>query len=113
EDLMAMEEEFVTAIVQTVLSKHRAELEILERDLSRLENIKPPFPRISYDEAIERLQAIAAETEDPERKADLAITWVDDFGSPHETAIAEMFDRPVFVYHYPPAAKAFYMQPVD
>jgi asparaginyl-tRNA synthetase len=113
EDLMAMEEEFVTAIVQTVLSKHRAELEILERDLSRLENIKPPFPRISYDEAIERLQAIAAETEDPERKADLAITWGDDFGSPHETAIAEMFDRPVFVYHYPTAAKAFYMQPVD
>ena len=113
EDLMAMEEEFVSAIVQTVLEKHRAELEILERDTSRLENIKPPFPRITYDEAVERLIQLAAETDDPERKAELAITWGDDFGSPHETAIAESFDRPVFVYHYPSAAKAFYMQPVD
>lgn len=113
EDLMAMEEQFVSAIVQAVLSQHRAELEILERDISRLENIKPPFPRISYDEAVERLKQIAAETDDPERKAELAITWGDDFGAPHETAIAESFDRPVFVYHYPSAAKAFYMQPVE
>jgi len=112
EDLMAMEEEFVSAIVQTVLSERRMELEILERDTSRLENIRPPFPRISYDEAVDRLQALAEKTDDPERKAELAITWGDDFGSPHETAIAEMFDRPVFVYNYPTAAKAFYMQPV-
>ena len=113
EDLMAMEEEFVSAIVGTVLGKHRMELEILERDLSRLEAIRPPFPRISYDEAVERLQALAATVDDPERKAELAITWGDDFGAPHETAIAEMFDRPVFVYHYPTATKAFYMQPVE
>jgi asparaginyl-tRNA synthetase len=113
EDLMAMEEEFVSAIVGTVLSKHRAELEILERDISRLEAITPPFPRISYDEAIERLNALAATLDDPERKAELAISWGDDFGAPHETAIAEMFDRPVFVYHYPTAVKAFYMQPVE
>jgi len=113
EDLMAMEEEFVSAIVGTVLGKHRTELEILERDLSRLEAIRPPFPRISYDEAVERLQALAATVDDPERKAELAITWGDDFGAPHETAIAEMFDRPVFVYHYPTATKAFYMQPVE
>jgi len=113
EDLMAMEEQFVSAIVQTVLQKHRMELDILERDTSRLETIKPPFPRISYDEAVERLNKLAEETDDPERKAELAIRWGDDFGSPHETAIAEMFDRPVFVYHYPTAAKAFYMQPVE
>ncbi len=113
EDLMAMEEEFVSAIVQTVLAQHRMELEILERDISRLENVKPPFPRISYDEAVERLNALAATVDDPERKAELSITWGDDFGSPHETAIAEMFDKPVFVYHYPTAAKAFYMQPVE
>ena len=113
EDLMAMEEEFVSAIVGTVLGKHRTELEILERDVSRLEAIRPPFPRISYDEAVERLQALAATVDDPERKAELAITWGDDFGAPHETAIAEMFDRPVFVYHYPTATKAFYMQPVE
>ncbi len=113
EDLMAMEEEFVSAIVQAVLGQHRAELAILERDTARLEAIKPPFPRISYDEAVERLKQLAAETDDPDRKAELAITWGDDFGAPHETAIAEMFDRPVFVYHYPSAAKAFYMQPVE
>jgi len=112
EDLMAMEEEFVSAIVGAVLGKHRTELDILERDVSRLEAITPPFPRISYDEAVERLQALAATVDDPERKAELAITWGDDFGAPHETAIAEMFDRPVFVYHYPTAVKAFYMQPV-
>lgn len=112
EDLMAMEEEFVSAIVQDVLAKHRAELEILERDTARLEAVRPPFARISYDEAVERLNRLAGETDDPERKAELAITWGDDFGSPHETALAEMFDRPVFVYHYPTAAKAFYMQPV-
>ncbi len=113
EDLMAMEEEFVSAIIQAVLQKHRMELDILERDTSRLENIAPPFPRITYDEAVERLKTLAAETDDPDRKAELAITWGEDFGSPHETAIAEMFDRPVFVYHYPTAAKAFYMQPVE
>ncbi len=113
EDLMDMQEQFVSAIIQTVLDKHPMELEILERDTSRLESIQPPFPRISYDEAVERLGQLAAETGDPDRKAELAITWGDDFGAPHETAIAEMFDRPVFVYHYPTAAKAFYMPPVE
>jgi asparaginyl-tRNA synthetase len=112
EDLMAMEQEFVSAIVQTVLAKHRAELALLERDTTRLENIKPPFPRISYDEAVERLQALIPTIDDPERRAELAIEWGGDFGAPHETAIAEMFDRPVFVYNYPTACKAFYMQPV-
>jgi asparaginyl-tRNA synthetase len=113
EDLMAMEEEFVSAIVQTVLQKHRMELGIIERDTTRLETIQPPFPRLCYDEAVERLQGLITQLDDPERKAELAITWGDDFGAPHETAIAEMFDRPVFVYHYPTAAKAFYMQPVE
>jgi asparaginyl-tRNA synthetase len=113
EDLMAMEEQFISAVVQTVLQKHRIELEILERDTTRLENITPPFWRISYDEAVERLRKLAAETDDPDRKAELAIDWGGDFGSPHETAVAEMFDKPVFVYNYPTAVKAFYMQPVD
>jgi asparaginyl-tRNA synthetase len=113
EDLMAMEEQFISAIVQTALKKHAMELEILERDTSRLQNITPPFPRISYDEAIERLHKLADEIDDPDQKAELAIEWGDDFGSPHETAVAEMFDKPVFVYNYPTAAKAFYMQPVE
>jgi asparaginyl-tRNA synthetase len=112
EDLMDMEQEFVSYVIQRVLEKHRIELEIIERDTSRLENVLPPFPRISYDEAVERLQKLAAETDDPEQKALLHIEWGSDFGSPHETAIAEMFDKPVFVYHYPTAVKAFYMQPV-
>lgn len=113
EDLMEMEEQFVSAIVQTVLEKHQLELEILERDTAPLLRATPPFARISYDEAVEKLQALHAQTEDPEQKELLKIEWGQDFGSPHETALAEMFDRPVFVYHYPSAVKAFYMQPVE
>ncbi|MFW5773014.1 MAG: asparagine--tRNA ligase [Phototrophicaceae bacterium] len=113
EDIMAVEEEMVAYAVQQVLEKHGPELEILERDVSSLERVLPPFPRISYDEAIERLQKLAAETEDAEQRELLKIEWGEDFGSPHETALAAMFDKPVFVYHYPSAAKAFYMQPVD
>jgi asparaginyl-tRNA synthetase len=113
EDLMNMEEQFVGHIVQRVLEKHRPELAIIERDVAQLEKIVAPFPRISYDDAVARLQKLAAETDDPEKKELLNIEWGNDFGSPHETAIAEMFDKPVFVYHYPTAIKAFYMQPVD
>ena len=76
EMLMEAEEQFVSAIVQAVLAQHRRELEILERDITRLENVTPPFPRITYDEAVERLNKLADETDDPERKAELAITWV-------------------------------------
>lgn len=113
EDLMDMEEQFVSYIVERVLAKHKPELEILERDLTRLEKITAPFARISYDEAVERLQKLAAITDDPEQKALYHMEWGGDFGSPHETAIAEMFDKPVFVYNYPTAVKAFYMQPVE
>jgi asparaginyl-tRNA synthetase len=112
EELMDLEETMIAHVVATVLEKHQPELAILERDLSRLEAIKPPFARLSYDEAVERLQKLHTETTDPEAKAELAIQWGDDFGSPHETAIANMFDKPVFVYHYPTAIKAFYMEPV-
>ncbi|GAB4522912.1 MAG: asparagine--tRNA ligase [Anaerolineae bacterium] len=113
EDLMAMEEELISHVVNVVLERHQPELAVLERDVARLKAITPPFARISYDEAIERLQKLHAETEDPQKKEDLAIEWGEDFGSPHETALAEMFDKPVFVYHYPTAFKAFYMQPVE
>ncbi len=113
EQLMDFEERMITTIVGRVMDQRRPELAILERDLSKLEAIQMPFARISYDEAVERLQKKYAEIDDPEQKELIKITWGDDFGSPHETAIAEMFDRPVFVYHYPTAVKAFYMQPVD
>ncbi len=109
--LIGMEEEFVSYIIQTVLAKHQQELAILERDTSRLVTIQPPFPRITYTEAVERLQKVYAETEDPELKRDLEIQWGDDFGAAHETVIAGMFDKPVFVTHYPVEAKAFYMEP--
>ncbi|MDX2138626.1 MAG: amino acid--tRNA ligase-related protein, partial [Chloroflexota bacterium] len=112
EELMEVEEQMISYAVERVLDKHRQELAIIERDVAKLENIKAPFARISYDEGIERLQKLAAETSDPEQKDLLKIEWGEDFGSPHETALAEMFDRPVFVYHYPTAIKAFYMQPV-
>lgn len=113
EDLMDMEEQFIAAIVQAVLEQHPQELEILERDTAGLEQVTAPFARISYDDAVAKLQEIGAQTEDPEQKELIKIEWGEDFGSPHETALAESFDRPVFVYHYPSAIKAFYMQPVD
>jgi asparaginyl-tRNA synthetase len=113
EDMMDMEQEFVSAIVQRVLEKHRMELQLLERDTSALERVVAPFPRISYDEAVERLKKLADEAQDPEQKQLLQIEWGNDFGSPHETALTQQFDRPVFVYHYPTAVKAFYMQPVE
>ncbi|TVR22974.1 MAG: asparagine--tRNA ligase [Anaerolineaceae bacterium] len=113
EDLMEVEEQLVAHTIQTVLAEHRAELELLERDTARLEKAIPPFPRISYDEAVERLAKLREETDDPEQKELLKLEWGEDFGSPHETAIAEMFEKPVFVYHFPSEAKAFYMQPVE
>ncbi|MCZ7542888.1 MAG: asparagine--tRNA ligase [Anaerolineae bacterium] len=113
EDLMAMEEAFISYIIQTTLQERREELEMIGRDVTRLQNVTPPFPRISYDDALDLLKQRREETDDPEQKALLEMTWGTDFGSPHETAIAESFDKPVFVYHYPSAAKAFYMTPVE
>lgn len=113
EELMDIEEQMVAYTVSQVLEKNRTELEIIERDIEQLEKITAPFARITYDDAIERLQKLYEETDDPEQKELLKIEWGEDFGSPHETALAEMFDKPVFVYHYPSDVKAFYMQPVD
>jgi len=112
ENLMDMQEEFISYIVQRVLETNANELAVIERDLSPLERAIAPFPRISYDEAVERLHTIVAGLDDPEQKALLSIEWGNDFGSPHETALTQQFDRPVFVYNYPTAVKAFYMQPV-
>ncbi|MEO8397906.1 MAG: amino acid--tRNA ligase-related protein, partial [Chloroflexota bacterium] len=113
EEMMDFEERMIVSVAQRVLAKHRPELAIIERDATKLEAIQLPFARISYDEAVKRLQEKHAQTDDPEQKELLKIEWGEDFGSPHETALAEMFDRPVFVYHYPTAIKAFYMQPVE
>ncbi|MFN8529035.1 MAG: asparagine--tRNA ligase [Anaerolineae bacterium] len=113
EELMEIEEQMVSHVVEQVLAKHKPELAILERDLNKLEAIKAPFARISYDDAVKKIQAAYDAETDPERKDFLKIAWGDDFGAAHETALAEMFERPVFVYNYPTAVKAFYMQPVE
>ncbi|MEM7030225.1 MAG: asparagine--tRNA ligase [Chloroflexota bacterium] len=109
--LMDMEEQFVGYIVEQCLKDCRDELAILERDISALEKITPPFPRISYDEALEKLQEIHDNTSDPELKKQLEIEWGSDFGAPHETELTKLYDKPLFVYGYPTVCKAFYMEP--
>ncbi len=111
EELMRLEEEFVSAIVGRTLAERANELELLERDVTPLQNVVAPFPRISYDEAVQRVLAIREATDDPQLREELAIEWGDDFGSPHETELTKQFDRPVFVYGYPTQVKAFYMEP--
>ncbi|MGA6971703.1 MAG: asparagine--tRNA ligase [Candidatus Binatus sp.] len=97
---MELAEQFVSYIVGRVLDRRGAELKTLERDTTRLQAAaKLPYPRISYDEAIERL-----------KKKGVAVNWGDDFGGDEETALSEEFDRPVMVHRYPTACKAFYMK---
>ncbi|MEI4790342.1 asparagine--tRNA ligase [Bacillus sp. FJAT-53060] len=95
------QENYVSHVVQNVLVNCKVELHTLGRDTEKLENIKAPFPRITYDEAIKFLQDKGFDD----------IEWGDDFGAPHETAIAESYDKPVFITHYPTTLKPFYMQP--
>jgi asparaginyl-tRNA synthetase len=97
---MELAEGLVVAVVRQVLERRRRELEILQRDPAALERVQPPFPRITYDEAVERLRARGA-----------AVAWGDDFGGDEETVLSREFDRPVFVHRYPARCKAFYMQP--
>lgn len=109
--LMEIEEQFVTHIVKRVLKERAPELKSLERDTTMLEMIEPPFPRISYDEALDILQQVREETDDAEKKELLKIEWGMDFGSPHETELTQHFGKPVFIYGYPTQVKAFYMEP--
>jgi asparaginyl-tRNA synthetase len=106
DDIMQLAEDFISFIVQRVLERRRPELQTLERDISRLENIKVPFPRISYDEAVQILQEGHAKGELENR-----FEWGGDFGSPDETYISSKFDRPVMIHRYPAVVKAFYMEP--
>jgi len=111
DQLMEVEEQFVTHIVRRVLRERSPELKSLGRDLSKLEKIEPPFPRISYDEAAKHIREIQEATSDPEKKEQLQFEWGMDFGSPHETELTALYEKPVFVYGYPTAVKAFYMEP--
>ncbi|MCA9738428.1 MAG: asparagine--tRNA ligase [Gemmatimonadetes bacterium] len=99
EDNMRLQEELVSALVARVLDRRREELALLERDTSALERVAPPFPRVSYTEAIALLQEEGSE-----------IQWGDDLGAADETRIASRFDLPVLVYNYPKQIKAFYMK---
>lgn len=111
DELMEIEEQFVTHIVQRVLKERAAELKLLGRDISALEKVAPPFPRLSYDEAAQILIQLYEQEQDPEQKELLKFEWGMDFGAPHESALTERFEKPVFVYGYPTEVKAFYMEP--
>jgi asparaginyl-tRNA synthetase len=100
DDVMDLAEALVVDVVGRVLDKKKTELKTLERDTAKLETVKAPFPRISYDEAAKIL-----------KEKGLPFEWGGDFGSPDETALSEQFDRPICVHRYPSAVKAFYMKP--
>jgi asparaginyl-tRNA synthetase len=111
DELMEIEEQFIHYLVQNVVKECRNELLSLGRNITILEEIKPPFPRISYDEAYEILLAEYKKIEDPGEKELIKFEWGMDFGSPHETMLTSKFNQPVFVYGFPTAVKAFYMEP--
>jgi asparaginyl-tRNA synthetase len=96
---MDLAEDFLVNVVQGVLKNRRPELEVLERDISKLEKVQKPFPRIRYEEAIALLNKKGKESK-----------FGDDFGADEETAISEEFDRPVMIHRYPAAIKSFYMK---
>ena len=99
DDNMRLQEDFVSYIVARCLERRNAELAELERDTAPLARIAPPFPRISYTDAVERLKSLGGTME-----------WGRDIGGEEETLLAKQFDRPVFVYNYPKKVKAFYMK---
>jgi asparaginyl-tRNA synthetase len=109
--LIEVEEQFVTHILKRVLKEREPELKSLGRDLAKLEIIEPPFPRISYDEAAKIIQDLYEKETDPEKKELLKFEWGMDFGAPHEVALTNHYEKPVFVYGYPTQIKAFYMEP--
>ena len=100
EGLKALAEEFVVYLVSRVLDRAKEELKVLERDTAKLESVVPPFPRVTYTEAVEILN-----------REGNPIQWGDDFGADEETILCNQYDRPVMVTHFPAVFKAFYMQP--
>jgi asparaginyl-tRNA synthetase len=98
EDMIQLAEGLVSAVVQSVAKNRTRELGMIERDVASLQKITPPFPRITYDDAIKVLL-----------KAGNPAKWGDDFGGDEETIISKEFDRPVVIHRYPAAMKAFYM----
>ncbi|WP_059105146.1 asparagine--tRNA ligase [Shouchella shacheensis] len=101
EESLDIQENYVAFMAKCVRENCQLELKQLDRDGSKLEAIEAPFPRITYDEALTLLK----------EKGFDDVEWGDDFGAPHETALAEHYDKPVFITHYPKSLKPFYMQP--
>jgi len=99
DDVMALAENFISYIVAYVLDTRHEELKVLERDTSKLENVRAPFPRLAYDDAAKMLEGKGTE-----------FVYGGDFGGTDETLVSEGFDRPVMVHRYPAAIKAFYME---
>ena len=106
DDLMDLAEQFISFIVQRCLQKRRSDLQTIGRDVSKLENIAPPFPRLSYDDAVKMLQDAHSKG-----AVESKFEWGGDFGSPDETYLSAQFDKPVMVHRYPAQVKAFYMEP--
>jgi asparaginyl-tRNA synthetase len=106
DDLMDLAEGLISFLVERCLEKRRADLGTIGRDITKLESVKAPFPRVTYDDAVKMLQeahAIGA--------VEARFEWGGDFGSPDETYLSSQFDRPVMVHRYPAQVKAFYMEP--
>ena len=106
DDLMDLAEGLITFLVKRCLEKRRGDLQIIGRDISKLEKIEAPFPRITYDEAVKMLQEAHAKG-----GLENKFEWGGDLGSPDETYISLQFDKPVMVHRYPAQVKAFYMEP--
>jgi len=98
-DNMRLQEDFVSYVVGRCLDRRKEELKELERDTAHLERVSPPFHRISYADAIVKLQGLGSE-----------VTWGQDLGGDEETLLANQYDRPLFVFNYPREIKAFYMK---
>jgi asparaginyl-tRNA synthetase len=106
DDVMEIAEGLITFIVKRCLERRRADLQTIGRDVSKLERIEPPFPRISYDDAVKNLQEGHAKG-----ALEAKFEWGGDLGSPDETYLSAQFDKPVMVHRYPAKIKAFYMEP--
>ncbi len=106
DDLMDLAEGLISFVVKRCLERRRTDLQAIGRDLSKLEKIEPPFPRITYDDAVKNLQEGHAKG-----ALEARFEWGGDLGSPDETYLSAQFDKPVMVHRYPAKVKAFYMEP--
>lgn len=108
---IALAEDFLRSVVQGVRARHERELhEVLGRDLHVLDQIRKPFVRLTYDEAVAKIAQLRADAPDQQQKELLDLEWGSDFGAPHETALCQAFARPIVVTHFPAQCKAFYMK---